>query len=180
MSQTSIPVEWLPQYTYRDYEKWEGDWELIRGFPYAMSPAPQRRHQYVGGQFVYAAIEALKKNGGTCNCEVLYESDWIISETTVVRPDVMIICNTPPSDFVRTPPVLILEIFSSSSRLKDRNVKFKLYEEAGVRYYLMADPEQNKLELFALKNNRFEETTATVFQLTDTCEITLDLKSIWQ
>lgn len=176
---TSIPVEWLPQYTYTDYEKWKGDWELIRGFPYAMSPAPQRRHQYVGGQFVTLANNALKKHKGNYACEVLYESDWIISETTVVRPDVMIICNTPPSDFVRTPPVLILEIFSASTRLKDRNLKFKLYEEAGVKYYLMADPEQNKMELFTLKNNRFEETTSATFQLAKSCSITLDLQQIW-
>jgi len=177
--ETPIPVEWLPQYTYADYEKWEGDWELIRGFPYAMSPAPQRRHQFVGGRFVTLANNALAKHKNNCNCEVLYESDWIISDHTVVRPDVMIICNTPPSDFVRTPPVLILEIFSQSTRLKDRNVKFKLYEEAGVNYYLMADPERNNLELFRLKNNRFEETTATSFQLAENCQIELDLKSIW-
>jgi Uma2 family endonuclease len=179
MNMLSIPVEWLPQYTYTDYEKWEGDWELIRGFPYAMSPAPQRRHQYVGGQFVYTAVEALKKKGATCNCEVLYESDWIISDTTVVRPDVMIICNTPPSDFVRTPPVLILEILSPATRLKDRNLKFKLYEENGVKYYLMADPEKNSMEIFTLKNNRFEETNVALFQLAENCLVDLEIKNIW-
>lgn len=180
MNETSIPIEWLPQYTYKDYEKWEGDWELIRGFPYAMSPAPQRRHQFVGGQFVTIANNALVKQKPNCDCEVLYESDWIISEHTVVRPDVMIICNTPPSDFVRTPPVLILEIFSQSTRLKDRNLKFKLYEENGVRYYLMADPERNSIEIFILKNNRFEETMNMSFQLTNTCNIDLNLKDMWQ
>lgn len=179
MRQTTIPVEWLPQYTYKDYEKWEGDWELIRGFPYAMSPAPQRRHQYVGGQFVTLANNALTKQKKDCACEVLYESDWIINDHTVVRPDVMIICNTPPSDFVRTPPILILEIFSQSTRLKDRNLKFKLYEENGVRHYLMADPERNSMELFVLKNNRFEETVGTTFQLTENCVIEVDLKNIW-
>jgi Uma2 family endonuclease len=180
MSNASIPVEWLPQYTYKDYEKWEGDWELIKGFPYAMSPAPQRRHQYVGGQFVTLTNNALAKHKNNCACEVLYESDWIINDNTVVRPDVMIICNMPSSDFVRTPPVLVLEIFSASTRLKDRNLKFKLYEENGVRYYLMADPEQNKMEVFRLKNNRYEETTESLFQLTDSCAIQLDLKSIFQ
>ena len=110
---------------------------------------------------------------------MLYESDWIIDDLTIVRPDVMILCNTPPSDFVRTPPVLILEIFSQATRLKDRNLKFKLYEENGVKYYLMADPERNNLEVFVLKNNRFEEATGTTFQLTNTCTLALDLKNIW-
>ena len=27
-------------YTYDDYVKWEGDWELIDGRPLAMAPAP--------------------------------------------------------------------------------------------------------------------------------------------
>lgn len=181
MSQdTPIPVEWLPHYAYSDYAKWEGDWELIKGLPYAMSPAPNRRHQKVGGKFVYTAIEALSKIKSSCNCEVLYESDWIINDHTVVRPDVMIVCDVPPSDFVRVPPVLVLEIFSASTRLKDRNVKFKIYEEWGVRYYLMADPERNALERFQLKDNRFEEMPTSVFQLTETCSLELDLSQIWQ
>jgi hypothetical protein len=33
----AIPI---PRCTYGDYERWEGDWELIGRYPYAMSPAP--------------------------------------------------------------------------------------------------------------------------------------------
>ena len=180
MNAASMPAEWLPQYTNKDYEKWDGDWELINGFPYAMSPAPLRRHQLIGGQFVHLAIEQLKKSKIICVCEVLYERDWIISEQTVVRPDVMILSDTPPSDFVRIPPVLILEIFSPATRLKDRNLKFKLYEESGVKYYLMADPEKNAVEVFALKNNRFEEYHETLFHLSSSCSVPLSLADIWQ
>jgi hypothetical protein len=28
---------------------WEGDWELIDGAPYAMSPSPEMTHQFTGG-----------------------------------------------------------------------------------------------------------------------------------
>ena len=104
-----------------------------------MSPAPKRRHQYVGGQFVTAFNNGLKGQLNNCNCEVLYESDWIINENTVVRPDVMIVCDAAPSDFVTAPPVLVLEIFSPHTRLKDQNIKFRIYEKNGVRWYLMAD-----------------------------------------
>ncbi len=180
MNAASMPVEWLPQYTSRDYEKWEGDWELIKGFPYAMSPSPNYKHQAVGSQFIVLASNGLKQKHVDCTCKVLYELDWIISEQTVVRPDVMILCDTPPSDFVRIPPVLILEIFSPATRLKDRNLKFKLYEESGVKYYLMADPEKNALEVFALKNNRFEEYHENMFHLSSSCSIQLSLADIWQ
>jgi len=27
-------------YTFNDYQHWEGNWELIEGMPYAMSPSP--------------------------------------------------------------------------------------------------------------------------------------------
>jgi hypothetical protein len=36
--------QYLPEYTYDDYKKWEGNWELIEGIPYAMSPPPKRKH----------------------------------------------------------------------------------------------------------------------------------------
>lgn len=32
------------RYKYSDYEKWEGRWELIDGFPYAMVPTPGWDH----------------------------------------------------------------------------------------------------------------------------------------
>jgi hypothetical protein len=41
MNSRTIPSEWLPNYNYSDYSKWPGDWELIYGFPYAMSPSPK-------------------------------------------------------------------------------------------------------------------------------------------
>ncbi len=39
-----MKVEHLPHYTYEDYAKWQGDWELIEGIPYAMA-SPTRLHQ---------------------------------------------------------------------------------------------------------------------------------------
>ena len=34
----------LPRYTVKDYERWDGDWELIEGVPYALA-SPSFRHQ---------------------------------------------------------------------------------------------------------------------------------------
>ena len=36
-------------YTYDDYIKWEGDWELIDGIAYAMAPSPLKTHQNLLG-----------------------------------------------------------------------------------------------------------------------------------
>ncbi len=76
-----LTIQDIPQYTYKDYELWEGDWELIKGIPYAMSPAPNWRHQDFGGDFVTLFKTALNKNKKGCLCTVLYQCDWIVITT---------------------------------------------------------------------------------------------------
>ena len=38
-------------------------------------------------------------------------------------------------------PVLIFEIFSPSAKEKDKSLKYELYKKAGVKYYVMVDPD---------------------------------------
>jgi len=179
MNVSTIPVEWLPQYTYTDYESWEGDWELIYGLPYAMSPSAKRTHQEVGRKFMRLFEDALVGKRSNCDCNIYYELDWIIDDNTVVCPDVMIVCGKFEEDFLGFPPTLIVEIASAKTRLKDRNIKFKLYESNGVKFYFIADPDKKNVELFMLKDNRYQEITTTSFQLTPTCNIELDLNQLW-
>jgi len=40
-----MALNYIEYYTYEDYKRWEGDWELIEGMPYSMAPAPFKRHQ---------------------------------------------------------------------------------------------------------------------------------------
>lgn len=176
----NLTIEDYPHYTYKDYEKWEGDWELIRGIPYAMSPAPNRHHQRFGSQFVTAFSNTLKENSSNCNCDVLYETDWIVSADTVVRPDVMVTCENLSADFITHPPSLILEILSPSTILKDRNTKFNLYQAYGVRYYLIADLEKKLAEIFQLNNNTYQETThLNEFNLTKDCTVTFSVMNLF-
>ena len=46
----SLLIENLPHYTIQEYKKWEGNWELIYGIPYAMSPASVNKHQLLTGK----------------------------------------------------------------------------------------------------------------------------------
>lgn len=175
-----LTIQDYPHYTYKDYEKWEGDWELIRGIPYAMSPAPNRHHQRFGSRFVTAVSNALNKISAPCNCEVLYETDWLISEDTVVRPDVMVTCENLATDFITSPPSLILEILSPSTLLKDRNTKFNLYQAFGVRYYLIADLGKKEIAIFQLIDNRYQEVKElNDFQLTKECTVSLSLMELF-
>lgn len=42
-----LAKKYPPRYTYEGYKRWEGDWELIEGVPYAMAPSPSGKHQRV-------------------------------------------------------------------------------------------------------------------------------------
>jgi hypothetical protein len=65
--------------------------------------------------------------------------------------------------------------------MKDRNIKFRLYESAGVKYYLMADPDANTIEIFELTDNQYKEAPGlNVFSLHKGCGITVDFEEIFQ
>ena len=175
-----LSIHDIPHYTYKDYELWEGDWELIKGIPYAMSPAPNWKHQDFGSDFINVFKTAFKKNKKICDCKVLYECDWIINDDTVVCPDVMIICEPIEGNYPTKPPALILEILSPQSLLKDRNTKFNLYQSYGVKYYLIANIDKKEIEYFQLIDNRYKQMeNPKSFQLTNTCSIEVNLAELF-
>lgn len=153
----SLASKYLPQYNFKDYQGWEGDWELIEGIPYAMSPSPFRKHQKTLFKLARYFDDAIDK--GSCNsCEALGELDWIIDENTVVRPDLFINCNPKKDeDFLRSTPGLIVEILSKSTALKDRNLKYELYQSQGVKYYLIVDPINEQIEIYQLRNKVYKK-----------------------
>jgi len=167
------------KYTYSQYKLWEGDWELIKGHPHAMSPSPKREHQEYSGKFYRSLGNLLENNKLNCDCKVYYELDWIISEDTVVCPDVMIVCGKFETEFLTFSPTLILETASPSTVIKDRNTKFKLYEMCGVKYYIMADPQKKSVEVFELIDNKYRQITTTDFVLNQQCTIQLDVFNLW-
>jgi len=44
-----LAKKYMPHYTVEDYMRWEGDWELIKGTPFAMSPSAGITHQKLSG-----------------------------------------------------------------------------------------------------------------------------------
>lgn len=172
--------KYIPKYTFEDYKIWKGDWELIEGHPVSMSPSPVKKHQLIGGDIFALLHNTFPKNDLKCNCKVFYELDWKVRKDTILRPDIMIVCDDRESDFVETVPVLIVEVFSPSTYLKDRNTKFKIYEENGVSYYIMVDPDSKKIEIFQLIDNKYKEVDLGTFKLNRECSIQVDLDSIFE
>jgi Uma2 family endonuclease len=177
----SLVSKYLPHYTYEDYKNWEGDWELIKGIPYAMAPSPFKKHQIVSLKIVNQIYEQLKD----CpkNCQVLYEIDWIISEDTVVRPDILVVCDDESEDFVRKTPSLIFEVVSKSTLFKDENLKFELYEREGVSYYILVYPEKEWLKIYKQIDGKFVGVFSGkrgIYTFGIECPLKLEVDEIWK
>jgi Uma2 family endonuclease len=177
----SIADKYRPQFTYDEYLLWEGRWELIEGMPYAMSPAPSPNHQEINGNLYVAFSEALKKS---CEkCKVYMPIDWKISTDTVVQPDLLIVCKKIEKKFLDFLPSLVVEILSPSTAYKDRHEKFELYEEQGVKYYLIVDPQFKKIEIYQLTDGKYQPVSVSPssyeFSLEAECKLSVSFSEIW-
>ena len=170
--------DYVPHYTVRDYFKWEGDWELIEGIPYAMAPSPFGKHQRISG-LIFKQIEEQIEDCPE-GCFVYQELDWIIDEDTVVRPDVLVVCKK-VDEYLKSTPEVVFEIVSKSTAFKDENLKFELYEREKVKYYAIVYPDLKKMRVFKLEKNKYEkvfdeETGSFTFQIK--CSFSIDLEKI--
>jgi Uma2 family endonuclease len=174
-------LKYIPHYTYEDYCHWEGRWELIDGIPIAMSPLPVPRHQIVGGNLYGIFKQALK--GGCKECLAYPPIDWLVKEDTVLQPDLLIACDPIHKKYIDFPPVLVAEILSPSTALKDRNAKFEIYESQKVKYYLILDIKKEKIEIYELTEGEYELVATSPanfdFNLHDGCSIPLSFDELW-
>ncbi|MCP5106721.1 MAG: Uma2 family endonuclease [bacterium] len=155
MGAVALKPEDLPHYTYDDYVQWEGGWELIQGVPYAMVPAPVINHQRLSKKIVLQLDELLDNCG---QCEALLPVDWAIVDDTVVRPDVLVVCGEDIGEVkLEKTPVMVFEVLSPSTERKDRGLKYRLYEQAGVTYYCIVDPKTNSAEVYVLQKERYRQ-----------------------
>jgi Uma2 family endonuclease len=177
----ALRKEDLPRYTYTDYTRWEGRWELIDGVPYAMSPSPTFAHQRICGDLHVLLKEALDD----CpHCLPIQDFDWKIDESTVVCPDNLVICHQPENqNYLTRAPALICEILSPSTTAKDEGVKFRLYEAEGVAWYVLVNPTEHVLKIYRLHEGRYIKQAdlsdeSFAFEL-GPCRFTLDFLRLW-
>jgi Uma2 family endonuclease len=175
----------LPHYTYHDYLEWEGRWEIIEGIPYAMSPAPTPRHQWLAVNILTELRNAVKKSK-CMHCKVYDFIDFKPQEDIVVQPDALIVCGEIEKNYLDFSPALVVEILSPSTAVKDRNNKFHIYESQKIPYYLIIDSDKNTIEIYKLNADNkyatetFDAASAYHFTLTDDCGIDVILNNIWQ
>jgi Uma2 family endonuclease len=72
--------------------------------------------------------------------------------TTVVQPDVCIICDETKIDErgCNGAPDLVVETLSPGNSIKEVNLKFELYEKSGVKEYWIIYPAEETVAVFLL------------------------------
>ena len=179
----AMKEEYYPSYTYDDYTLWEGDWELIYGIPYAMAPAPLIKHQAISNKIAWQLQEQLND----CSyCQALLPIDWKIDNHTIVEPDNLVICHKPDHEaYISKAPKIIFEILSKSTASKDKRLKYDLYEQEGVQYYIIVDPDENVAKVYTLNSDgqykKVEDARHETVEFTlKKCTFSFDFSKIWQ
>jgi Uma2 family endonuclease len=122
-------------------------YEVIDGELY-VSPPPIREHQHASGQLFGRLWSYLQANP----IGIVYSAPFgvILRRPSGVQPDLVYVANEIEEILTDQgasgAPDLVVEILSPSTRARDRGIKLREYETAGVRYYWIADPRARTLE----------------------------------
>jgi Uma2 family endonuclease len=149
-------------YTYSDYLLWQFSErvELIKGYILRMSPAPNTNHQRISQNLNGKFYEIFKKN--PCSVfaapfDVRLPIKSAKKDTTVVQPDLCIICDENKLDEkgCNGAPDLVVEIISPGNSKHDVHTKFNLYQEAEVKEYWMIEPVDRMILVYTLMNGEY-------------------------
>ncbi len=154
------------EYTYEDYVRIPEEpgyrFEVLEGM-LIREPSPTTHHQRV----VFALSRQLADFFECFDPEgELFMSplDVTLTSRNVVQPDILFIFGSRRSimrpERIDGPCDLVVEVMSPSNRRKDRLRKLEIYRRAGIPHYWLVDPEENTLEAFVLKDERYVLTAA--------------------
>ena len=148
-----------------------------------MSSMPLPEHQRVAAELRSELTLALRKL--SCrDCRAYDPIDYKVAEDIIFEPDILIVCGKINKSYLDFPPVLIVEVLSNSTEEKDRGIKYKCYQQEGVKYYLIVDCKKQSIEIYSLINGMYQLQSTYdrnfQFELRDNCTIAPDLDRIWQ
>lgn len=165
-----MPQPQEKQYSYADLLEWGENirYELYDGLPVALA-SPSSTHQMISGDLFsqfYAFLKGKECRVFSAPLDVrLFEKkgDSLDSVSTVVQPDLMVVCDKSKIDRhgISGAPDLIIEIASDSTHRIDRLTKFNLYQRAGVREYWIVDPSTCIVSVYLLTDGAYR--TAGVY-----------------
>ena len=141
-------MDLMDYFTYEDYKKWDGRWELINGVAYNMAPAPHPNHQKIVGRVYKEMSDNLRCNFSNV-CDVYISPiDWKISENTIVQPDVALFCEIVDKAYFTSTPLIVVEVLSPATEKKDLEIKYRLYESLKVPFYIIISPTKKLAHIY--------------------------------
>lgn len=147
-------------WTYEDYRGLPDDrktYQIIGG-RLLMTPAPSTRHQDICRDLGFIIWSFVKEHhsGKVYNAPI----DVIFSSVNVVQPDLVFISKnrlkTIKEKGIFGAPDWIIEILPPSSDKIDIKLKRDLYQRFGVREYWIVYPDEEKVEVYLLREARYK------------------------
>lgn len=135
-------------------------YEIIDGELYVMT-TPVPVHQQLSMKLSVVFFQA----GQATGLGRVYASPIRVrlSKRNIVQPDILFIVRDRleivTDDLIDGAPDVVVEIFSPSTRSKDRNEKATLYARAGVREYWQVDPRHRSVVVLILRDGAYEPST---------------------
>ena len=137
----------------------------------AVEMATDTRNEYLNGE-VFAMVgtssmhniivlnlaQALRNHlrGGPCQVFAIDLKLRVETANAYFYPDLMVTCSEADrrSDFIKTEPILVVEVLSPSTALFDRDKKFASYRQLpSLQEYVLVDTEQEGIECYRRAGN---------------------------
>jgi len=131
----------------------EEKYELINGQEVMMSPANIRHNRIQRNLSIIIGNYLRGKR-----CELFSETMVRFDTLNHFIPDLLIVCDRSKikANYIEGAPDLIVEILSPSTGKRDVGIKKNIYEHFGVREYWIVNPKDLSIEVYHLKEGRFE------------------------
>jgi Uma2 family endonuclease len=124
--------------------------EIIDGVHY-VTPCPTLSHQELVGR-LYLSLGSFVEDRLELGRVILAPFDVVFSFHDIVEPDLVFVgpdqLEILTDKNIQGTPALVIEVLSPSTRRRDRGVKLRLYERAGVREYWLVDPVGSTLTVY--------------------------------
>lgn len=89
-----------------------------------------------------------------------------------------------PDEWLTKTPEIIFEVISKSTAKRDEVLKFDLYQNEGVKYYILVYPESKKAKVYKLIDfvyRKIGDYSDEIFTFdVDSCKIDFDFSFIWR
>ncbi len=139
------------------------------------------RSELLDGRIVMMAPQTMKHKLIAENLSCIFSGllksfsggvDVILTKTDRVVPDVIVVCNRDiiKRTAIHGAPDLVVEVLSRRTMKKDLGYKKDLYERCGVREYWIVNPFAYSIEIYALKDGKYELINIYTFTPEDEIE----------